>query len=549
MQVWRGWMLVALLGGLGCLRVVSPEAAPSTNPCPDTTRSDVFATLGSAKLDVLIVIDSVGAMRDTMLTLPSKLQPVLQELLNPTTTAGRPLPPPDFHLAVAPTNLAGELLPLDLNRLLARDNCTNAQLATGGANVTDGIANGPGPFLAGVACPNCPRYASRAQCACSGLDGTPVCANLFDLPPMLASITLTPDTVRSAGDPIGTLRAALGAFPVCGADATPTDPPAVNAGFYRPDASLLVVFLAGGDEPNVYSDPDFYRETVESLRRLKGTGRESMVTAVTIGGVCTEGACAIGSRATLSDLTVQAGVSDGVDNPADFCELVQAARNPASCGRTNLGGATTPLDRLGSCRGSDVVQIPASPRLMTLACDLGGVIYNVCSGDWSSVVSRRIGDMLRSGNLTLTLQQPSATQETTSTCSDTTRVCVRASPPGGASVDVPNASFEMVGNSQVQLLSGFPAGTQLVVRYPTSEPQCCAAGCSAGTSCNSLGYCQAQTCSDEVGCAGLNELCDRARGVCVSPGACTLDEHCPAGAMCDCTVGRCVPRPQGLCDR
>ena len=56
MQLWRGVMLVAALGGVGCVRVVSPEATPAINPCPDTTRSDVFATLGSAKLDAWLGI-------------------------------------------------------------------------------------------------------------------------------------------------------------------------------------------------------------------------------------------------------------------------------------------------------------------------------------------------------------------------------------------------------------------------------------------------------------------------------------------------------------
>ncbi len=537
------------------MRVVGQDAAPvPPDACPRQTRSDVFSTQGSAQVDILLVLDTSAGQADILTVLPARLAPVLRKLMHPRDAdTGAALPPPDFHLAVAPTNLNGELLPLDINPLLNREACIGtADLDTNPVMVNVTADGGVGPFRPVLGCPNCPRYLARSQCVCEGMGDTPVCANLFRAPPLLASPPLNPAGVDATTTPLDTLRLALGMFPACGANATPTDPPATNAGFYRPDAALVVVFVVGGDGPlgnaNAQARAAFYRETVESLRRIKGTGKEGLVTAVTIGGICTGPMCAVGGRETLANLSPVP-----LDSPADYCRAARDAQATASatCGRTNLGSDSTPLATLGGClapqAGGGMLAVAPSPGLMTLACDLGGVIYNACSDDWASVITGSVAQLLGPGEMLLNLAQPSSTTTASSTCGDPTRLCVSVAPPGGASVDLPENLFDVLDPSTLFLRARLAAGARVVVTYPTQSPLCCSGSCPAGSSCNALGFCQAQTCSVQVGCAGDGEQCDVQRGRCLAPGGCSLDEHCPAGARCDCQAQRCVPREGGIC--
>src|SRR5687768_9294841 len=99
---------VSIIAGPACVRPVLPPlpaSAPETEPLCDgrTRRTDEFVTGGSARLDVLVVVDTGPGSTSLLSVLPERLQPLVDVLLQPSI---------DFHLAVAPTHLGGVLLPL-----------------------------------------------------------------------------------------------------------------------------------------------------------------------------------------------------------------------------------------------------------------------------------------------------------------------------------------------------------------------------------------------------------------------------------------------------
>jgi len=61
--------------------------------------------------------------------------------------------------------------------------------------------------------------------------------------------------------------------------------------------------------------------------------------------------------------------------------------------------------------------------------------------------------------------------------------------------------------------------------------------------CNPLGFCQSLSCTSDRDCpvSGPNPtFCDITTGTCIPIVACTLDDHCPFGQICNTAINRCA---------
>ncbi|MEW5850992.1 MAG: hypothetical protein AB2A00_19555 [Myxococcota bacterium] len=492
MMRWCGLALLTMLAA--CPRPVGPPASTEQEgPCTPR-RTDVIRTSGSNKVDLLIVVNSHPSMDPVLRKLPERLvtqstaaiPSIVEKLVRERV---------DFHIAVAPTHLRGKLLPLPAQVLPRR-------------------------------CESC-RYLARADCM------TSLCENVRNDAAGLVDVQSD-----SGGDNrlTETLRNALGVVLQCGDPSPHTDPPLENAGFYREDAALVVYMIGNDADPFLQSQAG-YDVALRTLRTLKGPGREDDVVLVGLSAASPDGL-----RAVLDD--IQSGANIGT--PADFCD--EARKAVQGCGRASLqdqrGGQG--LEGLSACNVG-LAAVQPDPNLLALACDSGGVIYNTCAENWSSIINRRITSVM--SNVGITLSQPA--KGTTVACpGGNGSVCVEMTSQDGRVMELAGADATVTtadGASVVTINRAAQPGSTFHVTYDVAQgdARCCEGGCSMGEQCNEVGFCQLSTCEGPKSCPP-DALCDPVTSTCIPSNTCTRPEHCVHGTTCDCTTSRCVPN-QAAC--
>ena len=520
-RCWAGFFLGGLLALAGCVRAVVPaesDGGGDAGPCGGLTRRvDEYAISGSNQIDVLLVVDDSAGSTTLLQNMQVNMGALFGLLANPS---GAPtLVRPDFHVAVAPTSLVGLLKPL---------NNQAGQPST---------------------CNGC-RYLARSQCQ----DGqcTNLAAAVGDL------LTVAEDPNQQGGQLIQTLFAALGVV-VNPAQVSPTlDPPAVNAGFYRPDAGLAVLFVSAVPDRSL-RDAAHYTSVLRTLRNLKGLGKEDNLVMVNI------------TAAELPNLqNVFSAVAGGCgfDAPTNqaqvssFCQQMRSALDgcastqaeyAAECKTGSVLGAAarnqmglepfgTPL--VGCQNDARGYGVQADPLLLALTCDLDGVIYNACANDWTGLLEGRFSAFLNQEPRFRLQQLPAQMRSTRAGCpSQDGTLCVQVFSPDGRQEFRDGLDVSVNGGVATLTLDRVLTGSRVEVHYDvaTGTAQCCAQGCAPGEVCNTSGYCQAASCEGFTTCPA-DALCDMVTQKCIPATNCTRNEHCPTSMECDCATNACALR-------
>lgn len=523
----RGLCRVGLLLGVlvvlgGCVRAVIPaesDGSGDAGPCGGLTRRvDEYAISGSNQIDVLLVVDDNAGSSALLQTMQQNMGALFGLLANPASAAT--LVRPDFHVAVAPTSLAGLLKPL-----------TNQ-------------ANSP------PTCNGC-RYVARSQC----LDAQ--CADLAGAVGDLLNVAA--DQNHQGGNLIQTLFAALGVV-VNPAQVSPTlDPPTANAGFYRPDAGLAVLFVSAVPDRSL-QDAARYATVLRTLRNLKGLGKEDNLVMVNITAAelpnlqnvfsAVAGDCNVtgpmSQRQVSSFCQLLRGALDGcASTQADYAAACKTGSVLGAAARNQVGLEPFGMPLAGCQNTARNYDVAADPLLLALTCDLDGVIYNACVDDWTGLLEGRFSAFLNQQPVFRLQQQPAQRRSGRSGCpSQNGTLCVQVFSPDGRQefrdgLDVSNNNAGVATITLDRVLTG----SRVEVHYDveTGAAQCCAQGCAAGEVCNTSGFCQAASCEGFTTCPA-QALCDTVTQKCIPATNCTRNEHCPMSMECNCATSDCVLR-------
>ena len=549
-QGWAqvGVALALLAAAVACPRLLVPVTGQEI--CTQDRRVDVASVAAPAKVDILLVVDTRASAAGVLAVADERLSALFSII---TATQA----PPDFHLAVAPTNLRGQLLPVPPSVVDPRAACLG-QTDLGNLPVIPdaGMLTPDGGIfdIRPAECPDCPRYLSRSLCQCDlGVNGNiPPCRNLQgDTRRLMRAVTANPAGFLSSLGPVQTARSALGLLPACGESAARVDPPVQNAGFYRHDAALVLLFLMADEDPvfGLAGNAELYQALLRQLRSLKGPGREDQVTVITITGLCSNAMRCTGAGAVVS--------------PTSFCEGLRDMASPPACGPSSvlqvnspisMGNQVDPCDQCpdGSlvCPGQRI-RISAAPQMMALACDTGGVVYNICAPDWTSVFTGDIERKLNPAEFRVRLDQIPQPAQVSTACPAGPGVCVELETPQGQLIQLGDragaVAFDPDDNQKLIIRErSLHAGAQLRVTYDVAPgtARCCEAGCEDAEFCNNpvpgQGYCQGVRCNETLACPPGAGSCDVLTGRCIGLDRCVRDEQCPFGYACDCAQEKCV---------
>lgn len=566
LRSWAAVPVVLAVFTLGCPRVLVPDLSPDPSvtppePCPGNERTDVARIASSGKVDVLVVVDTDGASSLVLDVASVRLLRLVKALMDGDA-------PQDFHLAVAPTNGRGTLAPVpsvEEPLLTACRGDFNPDAGFASRRTDAGVAGvvmDGGVFIPDdTGCESCTRYLSRSQCRCGlvssfGAGAFPPCANLAEPAARLFdNVRPTPEEARSSMGVLETVYATLGLVPACGEIGFRVDPPPSNIGFYRDEAALLVIIISGREEmlPGQPMEQGMaaYRETLRQVRSLKGPGREEDVKIAAITGICRGSAgcgdwpallaAAGGQEALPEDLCV--GLRAGIPPPSctnNQSDLYTVLQNPAAAllASPNLPGCDVCR---GNCPTPKVVE--TARFLVTLACDVGGVVYNICAPDWSSVITGSLEDFLKPRRVLVPLTEDAVVDS------------LRAVSVTADGVELTAAITES--DSRHVVVEPVIPGSTLRVTYTLARsgpPQCCqqTGGCGEGFFCNATdaeqGFCQQAHCGGGLGCPEGSGACDIANLTCVPLNRCVRDEHCPAGYLCNCNTSTCELDARFSCD-
>lgn len=139
-----------------------------------------------------------------------------------------------------------------------------------------------------------------------------------------------------------------------------------NPGFLRDDASLFVIFVSDEDEGSVDGEP--VRRVQRELEALKGRGNENLVTVAAIAGWPVDNApVGIDELCPVLATTFDADTSN---DDARAAAAQETLRDGAGC-----------VDAAAD-DGDESAFAEVGGRYLELACRTGGVVANLCDGDY-----------------------------------------------------------------------------------------------------------------------------------------------------------------------
>ncbi|MCK6550820.1 hypothetical protein L6R52_33590 [Myxococcota bacterium] len=280
----------SLLAALALLGLVACEEDPVLRRLPEPEiQIDELKQKPAALVDILWVVDNSGSMVEEQQALADNFNRFITGLTvcqgtgqvndlcdfttKKCTVSQTPCNPPDYHIGVAATDVRSAV---DSGRLRKVGLCVPSAGAT--------PSNGKYRYCAG----------SNQDCAPSAMDPASDPANgVCDMGQAISFITPTTEgavnafsrAVRVGTGGSGLEQGIRAAAQALGRDTNRQTgqwipPPAENAGFLRPEASLFVVFVSDEDDSSFGETSYFYR----AFESLKGAGNEGVVSMSAIVG-------------------------------------------------------------------------------------------------------------------------------------------------------------------------------------------------------------------------------------------------------------------------
>ncbi len=332
-------VMIALTGCRGC-DVVDDE--PPIFAVPDEA-VDVFVQSATARADILWVVDNSGSMAVEQKKLADRFNVFFRQLV---------ISQVDYHIGVVTTD------PAD-----------------GGALRSYG-----GPAVDG--CDGCAFLTRDVPCADDDVDVSALsseadieAALVEACPAQLVFRRLvqvgTGGSAFEQGFPQA--AAALGAATVDEQTGRPTgEVPRENVGFLRADASLYVVFVSDADD----GGDDAVRYYQRLFEGLKPAGEENNVAVAAITGwPLVDAPAPVGELCSILQSTYDVDRSnDGGDDDPRAAAVAETLRSGASC-----------RDPEADDDDPNAVAVVGG-RYIDLACRTGGVVANLCDGDYGAAL-------------------------------------------------------------------------------------------------------------------------------------------------------------------
>ena len=334
----RRLSLVGAATGLLASLLACPDEPIFQIPAPDD-QIDIFNQKGAAQVDILWVIDNSESMLAEQEKVSSRFADFFTQLLTSQV---------NYHIGVITTDPANAGVLRAYNgpevagcgadcRFLTPDvGCTNPGVITAGLNDTE---------VDQKLLDECQAQLVFRKLISAGIDGS-----AFEEGFTQAAIALGVNDIDPAtGAPLN-------------------NPPAENAGFLRPEATLYIIFVSDEDE-GAKADGAPVRYYQRLFESLKGAGNERKVSvSAIVGWPLEDGAVPLSDVCPILETTFDNNPST---DDARAAEVRDAMTQRTGC-----------VDQAGTGQAGD--QAETGSRYVELACRTGGVVTNMCEADYST---------------------------------------------------------------------------------------------------------------------------------------------------------------------